>query len=88
MCVFTYCLFFSSQCCMSAICLVSVSISVGQIIPRKTLVSVSPVEKMLEFWQGEIFTVALSVSPFFLSFFPSINLPSLLVPVFLVSLTN
>lgn len=69
MCVFTYWLFFSAQCCMSAICLVSVSIRVGQIffIPRKTLVSVSPVEKMLEFWQGGIFTVALSVSPFFLS---------------------
>lgn len=36
-------------------------------IPRKTLVSVSPVEKMLKFWQGGIFTVAPSVSPFFLS---------------------
>lgn len=36
-------------------------------IPWKTLVSVSPVEKMLELWQGRIFTLAPSVSPFFLS---------------------
>lgn len=35
-------------------------------IPRKTLVSVRPVEKMLEFWQDGTFTVASSVSPFFL----------------------
>lgn len=32
-------------------------------IPRKTLVSVSPVEKMFEFWQDGIFTVVPCVSP-------------------------
>ena len=51
---------------------------------RKTLVSVSLVEKMLDFWQGEIFTVAFSVSPFFLSFHKT----RLLVPAFLVSVAN
>lgn len=74
---------------MSDICLVSVSVTVGQIffffIPsRKTLVSVSLVEKILEFWQGEIFTVAFSVSPFFLSFHKT----RLLVPAFLGSMAN
>lgn len=79
-CVFLVTNFFSVLSCMSTICLVSVSNSAGRIFlfPRKTLVFVSPVEKMFKFWQGGIFTVAPFFFPF--SFFPLINLLSPLVP--------
>lgn len=72
--LFTTSLFHCSDACEPSVWYLYPLVLAGVFIPRKTLVSERPVEKMLEFWQCGIFTVALSVSPFLLL---SVNLSCL-----------